>query len=106
MSSCSNDLRAKGLPCPRTCAVCGLGPCSQAAALPPGMSLGTSIQTHGKFEIYLTPEEFKKIQEAQYRNGENLDDTLLRMAGIRPEAHRKGWCHVAPFLYQRPTEKT
>lgn len=35
MSACSNKRRAAGLAYPRTCSVCGLGPCRETTALNP-----------------------------------------------------------------------
>lgn len=34
--------------------------------------------------VELTPEQFLTLQRAQYRNGESIQHTLLRMAGLAP----------------------
>jgi hypothetical protein len=37
------------------------------------------------FSVEMTDDEFAELQSKQYRNGESLDHTLLRLAGLRPE---------------------
>lgn len=88
MADCNEVLRAQGLPYPRTCARCGLGPCPDR----------TRPTFTGTMTISLTPEEFRKIQLAQLRNGESLADTLLRLAGLRTDPSRTCAPEIDPWL--------
>jgi hypothetical protein len=42
-----------------------------------------------KLEIELTDNEWLTLQMEQYRNGETLSDTLLRLSGIRNKGDSK-----------------
>jgi len=42
-----------------------------------------------KLEIELTDDEWLTLQMEQYRNGETLSDTLLRLSGIRNKEDSK-----------------
>lgn len=88
MPDCNEVLRERGLPYPRTCAECGLGPCPAR----------TRPTLTGTMTISLTPEEFRKIQLAQLRNGESLEDTLLRLAGLRTSPLRTRTPEIDPWL--------
>lgn len=88
MPDCNEVLRTQGLPYPRTCARCGLGPCPDRAR--PTLT--------GTMTISLTPEEFHKIQLAQLRNGESLADTLLRLAGLRTGPSHARSPEIDPWL--------
>lgn len=41
-----------------------------------------------KINIELNDEQTLALQRAQYRNGESLEHTLLRLAGLAPEPQR------------------
>ena len=88
MSECNQILRMNHKPYPRTCAKCGIGPCQivqQANGL-------------GKVTISMTPEEFRSLQARQLRDGESLEDALLRLAGIRAKGRRINDFTVDPWL--------
>lgn len=43
-----------------------------------------ACETQDPLVVELTPEQLLILQRAQYRNGESLENTLLRMAGLAP----------------------
>ena len=51
--------------------------------------------------VELSDEQFRTLQLAQYRNGESLSHTLLRLAKLAPEP--KPGPPIAPMLYQSIT---
>lgn len=81
---CNHDLRSRGLPYPRTCAECGLGPCHMRINTPP---VPPPYEPEPKSELITTPvpAKYKPFMVA-WRLEEIANELLL----LDPGDHSKG----------------
>lgn len=80
---CSHELREAGMSYPRTCAVCGLGPCQQERDPPP-----VRYANAGDLAAHIAEKMFPHIQDRQRRDGLTELLTLfaaeIRRSAIEP----------------------
>lgn len=77
MSECNKVLQAQDRPYPRTCAHCGLGPCTKAVAVPrpDWHPLSEPTQEGSPLDIQVAGGHYKdkKIQPVEYISANNLN---------------------------------